>query len=83
MRKVVLIALLLVAIVSGCATLFFAYFGVRLVYHALTFEGEGSLGHVGMYVAAGLYPLLAFVFGSLTYISWGAFQRRRHDLRDK
>lgn len=83
MRRVILIALLLVAIVSGCATLFFAWFGVQLVYHALTFEGEGSLGHVGMYIAAGLYPVLAFVFGGITYISWGAFHRRRRDLRDK
>jgi hypothetical protein len=60
------------AIAVGCAlaTTFFTVFGVQLVYAALTFEGDGSLGHVGMYIAAGLYPLLAFFFAGCTYLAW-------------
>jgi hypothetical protein len=42
----------------GILTAFFTFFGVQLLYAALTFTGEGSLGHVGMYMAAVLYPLL-------------------------
>jgi hypothetical protein len=57
-------------IVCGAATAFFTYFGIRLIYAAVTFDGEGSLGHVGMFIAAGLYPLLAFVFGGFTYLAW-------------
>ena len=54
---------------------FFTIFGVLLIYTALTFDGEGSLGHVGMYIASGLYPLLAILFGGFTYLSWKAFKR--------
>jgi hypothetical protein len=57
-------------IACAAATAFFAFFGLRLVHAVLTFEGEGSLGHVGMYIAAGLYPLLAFFFGGCTYLAW-------------
>lgn len=57
---------------SGVATAFFAFYGTQLVYAALTFEGEGSLGHVGMYIAAGLFPLLALLFGGLTFLAWRA-----------
>lgn len=77
MRRVALVALLCVTVVSAVTTLFFAYFGVQLVYHAVTFEGEGSLGHVGMYIAAGLYPLLGFLCGGITILAWRAFRRRR------
>lgn len=57
-------------ILCGIATAFFAYFGVRLIYAAVTFNGEGSLGHVGMFIAAGLYPLLGLFFGGCTYLAW-------------
>lgn len=58
------------ALACALATAFFTYFGVQLVYAALTFDGEGSLGHVGMFIAAGLFPLLAFFFGGCTYLAW-------------
>ena len=58
------------ALLCGIATAFFTFFGVRIVHAVLTFEGEGSLGHVGMYVAAGLFPLLAFFFAGCTYLAW-------------
>lgn len=66
--------LLFGAITVGCAlaTGFFAFFGVQIVYAALTLEGEGSLGHVGLFIAAGLYPLLAFFFAGCTYLAWRA-----------
>ena len=64
--------LLFAGLAAGCAllTAFFGFFGIRLVYAAVTFDGEGSLGHVGMFIAAGLYPLLAFFFGGCTYLAW-------------
>lgn len=58
------------AVTLACATLFFAYYGVMLVHTAITFDGEGSLGHVGMYIAAGLFPALALICGALTYLAW-------------
>jgi hypothetical protein len=64
-----------IATVCALATTFFAFFGVQLVYAALTFHGEGSLGHVGMFIAAGLYPLLAFFFGGCTYLAWRKLRR--------
>ena len=65
------------SIAALCApvTLFFAYYGARLVHAALTFAGEGSLGHVGMYIGAGLFPVLAVVFGSFTFFAWRAARR--------
>ncbi len=63
------------ALACALATAFFTFFGVRLVYAVLTFDGEGSLGHVGMFIAAGLYPLLAFFFGSCTYFAWRMLRR--------
>jgi len=58
------------AALFGILAAFFTFFGVQLVYAALTFEGEGSLGHVGMYIAALLFPLLAFLFAGFTYLAW-------------
>lgn len=60
----------LLALLCGAATAFFAFYGVQLVYAAAAFDGEGSLGHVGMFIAAGLFPLLAFFFGGCTYLAW-------------
>jgi hypothetical protein len=57
-------------LLCALATAFFGYFGVRLVFAALTFDGEGSLGHVGMFIAAGLFPLLALFCGGCTYLAW-------------
>lgn len=65
-----------VAVIFGAATLFFAFFGVQLVYFALTYEGEGSLGHVGMYIGAFLYPLLGVICGGITWSAYGAARRR-------
>jgi hypothetical protein len=63
----------------GIATAFFTYFGVRLVYAAATFQGDGSLGHVGMFIAAGLFPLLAFLFAGCTYLAWRSMRRSISD----
>lgn len=65
------------AIAAVCASiaLFFGYFGAILAYTALTFKGEGSLGHVGMYIAAGLFPFLALIFAAFTYLAWRAAYR--------
>lgn len=76
MRTLALITLFSVAATSAMATIFFAYFGVRIVHAVVTFEGEGSLGHVGMYIAAGLYPLLALLFGWIAMAAWRAFRQR-------
>lgn len=76
MRTLALITLFSVAATSAAATIFFAYFGVRIVHAVVTFEGEGSLGHVGMYIAAGLYPLLALLCGWIALAAWRAFRRR-------
>jgi hypothetical protein len=59
-----------IAFVCAIPTVFFAVYGVLLVHEALTFRGEGSLGHVGMYIAAGLFPLLALLFGGFTLLAW-------------
>ncbi len=50
---------MVLSFVCAGAALFFGYYGARLLYVAVTFDGEGSLGHVGMYIAAGLFPFLA------------------------
>jgi hypothetical protein len=68
------------ALLCASATLFFAYYGTLLVYTALTFEGEGSLGHVGMYIAAGLFPFLALVFAAFTYLAWRSMHRKSRDV---
>jgi len=68
--------LLVVAAVCLLLATFFGYYGARLVHAVLTFEGEGSLGHVGMYIAAVLFPLCALVFGALTYLAWRSANRR-------
>ena len=60
----------MLVLLCGFTTAFFLYFGVRLIYAALTFDGEGSLGHVGMLIAAGLYPLLGLFFAGCTYLAW-------------
>lgn len=50
--------LLTLSFVAAAVALFFGYYGVQLGYLAVTFEGEGSLGHVGMYIAAILFHSL-------------------------
>lgn len=64
-----------IAVVCASIAWFFGYFGTLLVYTALTFEGEGSLGHVGMYIAAGLFPFLALIFAAFTFLAWRAAYR--------
>jgi hypothetical protein len=70
--------LLSVAVACGLATAFFLWFGARSIHFALTFDGEGSLGHVGVYIAAYLFPLLALLFGGFTILAWKRFQKMRH-----
>jgi hypothetical protein len=65
----------LLAFLCALASLFFGYYGAQLVYAALTYKGEGSLGHVGMYIAAGLFPFLAAIFAALTYLAWRSARR--------
>ena len=69
-----------VMVSCGVATAFFTYFGARLIYATVTFDGEGSLGHVGMFIAAGLYPLLAFFFAGCTYLARKSMRRARNDV---
>ena len=64
------------AVIFGAATLFFVYFGVQIVYAVLTFEGEGSLGTVGLYIAAALYPVLAVICASMAYFAGRSARRR-------
>jgi len=80
MRRVKLVVLTVVAAVGWVACLFFGYFGVRLVHLALTYQGEGSLGHVGMYVAAGLYPVLALLSGAIGFFAARASRRGWGDI---
>jgi hypothetical protein len=65
-----------IAMIAGAAALFFGYFGVQLVYAAATFRGEGSLGHVGMYIAAVVYPIMAVICGSVAWFAGRAARRR-------
>ncbi len=67
--------LALATLAAGCAFLFFGVYGVRLVWFAATYRGEGSLGHVGMYIGAVLFPLLALLFGGLTWLAIRAWRR--------
>jgi glucan phosphoethanolaminetransferase (alkaline phosphatase superfamily) len=70
MRSPKTIVFATIAVVFASITAFFTFFGMQLIYAALTFEGEGSLGHVGMYIAAVLYPLLALLFAGFTVLAW-------------
>ena len=65
------------ALACAIATLFFGIAGMLLVFKALTFTGEGSLGHVGMYIAAILFPLLAIFFAGSTCLAWRQYRARR------
>jgi hypothetical protein len=65
-----------IAGIIGAAALFFGYFGVQLVYTAALFRGEGSLGHVGMYIAAVVYPVMAVICGSVAWVAGRAARRR-------
>lgn len=65
-----------IAVMAGLATLFFIWFGVQIVYFVLTDDGPGSLGHVGIYIGAFLYPLLAVIFGGITWSARRAARRR-------
>ncbi|MEX2272796.1 MAG: hypothetical protein WD690_15090 [Vicinamibacterales bacterium] len=76
MKKVLGYLLGGLAVIFGAATLFFAYFGVQIVYAALTFEGEGSLGTVGLYIAAVVYPVMAIICGSIAWAARRSARRR-------
>lgn len=76
MNRLVTALLVALAAFSAATALFFGFYGVRLVYFALTYDGPGSLGHVGMYIAAGLFPVIAMVAGFVTYTSTRAASRR-------
>ena len=76
MRRLAGHILAAVALIFGAATLFFTWFGVQIVYAAVTFDGEGSLGTVGLYIAAVLYPLLAVISGGITWSARRAALRR-------
>jgi len=75
------ICFLVLAVASSALALFFGVYGALLVYTALTFSGEGSLGHVGMYVAAFLFPLLSLFFGGAAWLAWGRSGRPRRARR--
>ena len=64
-----------VAVLCAIPAAFFTVYGILLIHAVLTFEGEGSLGHVGMHIAAGLFPLLALLFGGLTVLAWRRSKR--------
>lgn len=66
-----------IAAVCALATAFFTFFGVQIVYTALTYEGEGSLGHVGIYIGAVLYPFLALLFAAFTHLAWRSARHKR------
>jgi hypothetical protein len=68
-RRGFALAMFVLAALLGAAALFFGYYGARLILAAATFEGEGSLGHVGMYIAAVLFPFLALVAAGLAIIA--------------
>lgn len=70
-----IVAFRIVAALCAGATLFFGYFGALLVYTAMTIQGEGSLGHVGMVIGAIAFPLLALVCAALTWLAWRTAQR--------
>lgn len=76
MKVVITIVFFVISAVFAIATLFFGYYGTRLVHLAITFDGEGSLGHVGMYLGAVLFPFLALLCGAFTYLAWRTARRR-------
>jgi hypothetical protein len=76
-RKVIFAS---IAILCAGPTLFFSYYGARAAYMALTFQGEGSLGNVGVAIAAVLFPWLAILFGGFTFLAWQSARRSsRHE----
>lgn len=76
MARAVAVVLLVTAALAGVGALFLAYFSVRLVYEVLTFEGEGSLGHVGMTIAAVVYPVATLVAAGIAWIAGSSGWRR-------
>ena len=76
MKAVITLFFFVISAIFAIATLFFGYYGALLVHLAITFEGEGSLGHVGMYMGAVIFPFLALLCGAFTYLAWRTARRR-------
>jgi uncharacterized membrane protein len=79
MNRLLTASIAAVAAFSAVVTVFFGFYGIRLVYFALTYDGPGSLGHVGMYIAAGLFPVIALVAGFISLKAWRVASRRLED----
>lgn len=76
MRRFVGWALVAATVLASASALFFGYYGVQLVFYVLTYEGEGSLGHVGAWIAAGLFPFLSLVSLGIAWIAGSAAARK-------
>lgn len=75
-RKILGVVLAALAALAAASALFFGFYGVQIIAYVVTYEGEGSLGHVGAWIAAGLFPLLALVGLALAWISGAAARRK-------
>jgi hypothetical protein len=78
MTRALAVLLLGIAAAAGAVAAGLAYFSVRIIYAVATFRGEGSLGHVGMTIAAGVYPLATVLVAAVAWASGRAGWRRWH-----
>lgn len=76
MRKFLGYVLAVVAVVAGASTLFFGYYGIRVIVHVVTYDGEGSLGRVSAWIAAGLFPVISLVSLAIAWTAWRAARNR-------
>lgn len=76
MRKGIGVVLATLAALAAASAAFFGVYGVRLVVFVATPRDEGSLGHVGAIVAAGLFPVLALVSAAIAWFAGRAAWRR-------
>jgi hypothetical protein len=69
------IFLALVGIVMTFASLFFAYYSVRLLYVNLFFEDAAAHRSGGMYIGMVAFPVATIVFGIISWLSFRAIKR--------
>ena len=63
-----------VSVCAGAASLFFAWYTIRLVWVNLTVAAAAEHRQAGMYVGAVAFPVATVLFG---YASWRAFKYAR------
>jgi hypothetical protein len=72
--KITAALLMCVGALSTCASLFFCYYMLRLVYLSATGQIDAAHRTSGLHIGAAVFPVASFVFG---WIGLACFRRLR------